>query len=385
MLKELKGYSEENGLTINMKKTKVMIFNKTGRHIRRNFYMGDLKVETTREYKYLGFKIIPYGGITPGLLDLKYRAVKAYFKMKSKMGPSFCKYPIVTIKLFQTLIQPILLYSSDFWGVLKMPNNNPFENIHMKFCKELLGVQKQTTNVGILLELGQLPLSIHASKNAIKNWGRITNDKQCNTLVTASLEHAANNNLIWPKRIEGALTKIGMLNTFISKDSKAHIQAFQRMSDIFHQDSFSQIKKENSKLRTYSTIKTQIGYENYLCQIQNIQERVTLTKFRLSNHRLMIETGRHQRIDKDQRFCPFCPTKIEDEHHFLMECQVFSTLRVELFNKVLKEEGDFMHLENSEKFVTLLNNPAVIRHTANHIFRTFHIREYLLRNHKKPM
>ena len=51
MLKELNNYSEENGLTVNIKKTKVMIFNKTGRHIRRNFYLGDLKVETTREYK----------------------------------------------------------------------------------------------------------------------------------------------------------------------------------------------------------------------------------------------------------------------------------------------------------------------------------------------
>ena len=85
MLKELKGYSDENGLTINMKKTKVMIFNKTGCHIRKNFYLGDIKVETIREYKYLGFKITPYRGINPGLLDLKDRAVKAYFKMKNKM------------------------------------------------------------------------------------------------------------------------------------------------------------------------------------------------------------------------------------------------------------------------------------------------------------
>ena len=273
----------------------------------------------------------------------------------------------------------------NFGGILKLPNNNPFETVHMKFCKELLVVQKQTTKTGVLQELDQLPLSVHEKKHAIKNWVRLTNDKQCNTLVSASLEHAANNNLMWPKRMEGTLAKIGLLNTFISKDSRAHIQAFQRMSDIFYQDSFSEIKKKTSKLRTYSTIKTQTGFENYLCQIQNIQDRVSLTKFRLSNHRLMIETGRHQRIDKDQRFCPFCPTKIEDEAHFLLECKVFSTLRVELFNKALNEEGNFMQLENSEKFVTLLSNPAVMRHTANHISKTFHIREYLLRNHKNPI
>ena len=259
MLKELKKYSEENGLTVNIKKTKVMIFNKTGRHIRRNFYLGDLKVETTREYKYLGFNITPHGGIAAGLIDLKDRALKAYFKMKNKMGLSFRKYPIVTIKLFQTLIQPILLYASDFWGVLKTPNNNPFEKIHMKFCKELLGVKIQTTNIGVLLELGQLPLSIYANKNAIKNWVRITDEKQYNSLIFSSYIHASNNNLMWPKRVKDTLSKIGMLETVIIKDRMAHTKAFQRLSDIFHQSAFSEIKKETSKLRTYSTMKTQIG------------------------------------------------------------------------------------------------------------------------------
>lgn len=39
------------------------------------------------------------------------------------MGPLFQRYPTVTIKLFETLIKPILLYCSDFWGIRKMPKN----------------------------------------------------------------------------------------------------------------------------------------------------------------------------------------------------------------------------------------------------------------------
>ena len=116
MLSELKIYTEENGLTINMDKTKVMIFNKTGRHIRRNFKLGNLVVETTREYKYLGIKVTPSGEISSCLMDLRDRALKAFYKLKNKMGPSFRKHPELTIKLFDTLIKPILLYSSDFWG-----------------------------------------------------------------------------------------------------------------------------------------------------------------------------------------------------------------------------------------------------------------------------
>ena len=52
------------------------------------------------------------------------------------------------------MVKTILIYASDFWGCLKLPKNNPIERLHNMFCKQLLGVQKQTNTVGILLELG---------------------------------------------------------------------------------------------------------------------------------------------------------------------------------------------------------------------------------------
>ena len=381
MLMKLKSYTEKNGITLNIEKTKVMIFNKCGRHMRRNFYFGEEKIETSRKYKYLGFMITPSGEITTGLQDLKDRALKATMKLKHKLGFFFQKQPLIAIKLFNALIKPILLYASDFWGILKQPQNNPIANLQLSFYKQLLGVQKQTTNIGVLLELGQVPLSIQANKNAIKNWGRITNHTKCNELLSMSYANAIINNLTWPERVKNTLSEIGMLNKFLSKDSRTHTQAFQRMSDIFHQNSFSEIKKDSSKLRTYSMIKTQIGYENYLSHIQNIQNRVSFTKFRLSNHRLMIETGRHQRIEKNLRFCPFCPTKIEDEFHFLLECQVFKTPREELI-KAAMEVGNFSQLGKLEKFVTLFSNQEIIPHTASCIHRMFYIREYILGKHK---
>ena len=82
MLETRNYYATSNGLKINIDKSKVMIFNKTGRHIRKNFYLGETTIETSREYKYLGFKVTPYGRIANGLHDLKDRALKAFYKMK---------------------------------------------------------------------------------------------------------------------------------------------------------------------------------------------------------------------------------------------------------------------------------------------------------------
>ncbi len=110
MLSALKDYTEKNGMTINTKKTQTIIFNKTGRHIRKQFYVGNERLEFTRQYKYLGFVVTPSGELTTGLKDLKNRALRALAKLKNKMGVAFRRHPLITMKLFKSLIEPILLY-----------------------------------------------------------------------------------------------------------------------------------------------------------------------------------------------------------------------------------------------------------------------------------
>ena len=110
------------------------------------------------------FFVVTPGEITSGLIDLKNRALRAYFKLKIGMGQYFKTYPEMTLNLFDTLIKPILLYVLDFWGCLKMPHNNQIENTHMIFCKDLLGVQRQTSNIGVLLELGRVPIIIYVKR-----------------------------------------------------------------------------------------------------------------------------------------------------------------------------------------------------------------------------
>ena len=95
--------------------------------MRRSFSVGGERLESTRQYKYLGFVATPSGEITTGLKDLKDRALRAFSKLRGKLGTSFRGCPLVTLKLFKSLVEPILLYASDFWGVLKMPDNNPVD------------------------------------------------------------------------------------------------------------------------------------------------------------------------------------------------------------------------------------------------------------------
>ena len=83
---------------------------------------------------------------------------------------------------------------------------------------------------------------------------------------------------------------VGNINELVDKI------ALQRMIDIFYQEAFADISRENSKLRTYAKLKQNRGLENYLKNV-NVEERTPLTKIRLSNHDLMIEKGRHQELE----------------------------------------------------------------------------------------
>lgn len=46
----------------------------------------------------------------------------------------------------------------------------------------------------------------------------------------------------------------------------------------------------------------------------------TLFRFRTSNHKLPIETGRWNNVPRNQRFCNLCKNNIGDEYHYIMIC-----------------------------------------------------------------
>lgn len=291
--------------------------------------------------------------------------------------------PITTLHLFDTLVKPILLYNSDFWGCLKMPNNNPIENVHMRFCKELLGVQTQTTNIGVLLELGRIPIMFYGLKNCVKNWSRIHIAGKANEIVILAHQMSLNCSLKWTEDVKMCLNRSGIGSECANKE--IYHMVFKRMTDIFYQESFLTINSEESKLRTFGKLKTDIGMTKYLTQVQRIDTRVALSKIRLSNHDLMIEKGRHLKIDKTERFCPFCPNLVETEEHFLLHCKTFSTLRKIPMSEAASIVPSLNQCSVWDKFITLLTNENISNQVGDYIHRALHCRRFLLNKPKTPI
>ena len=98
-------------------------------------------------------------------------------KLKNAMGIDFNRNVYTVLYIFDIVIKPILLYAADFWGCLKITKVNPIDTLHYMVCKQVLGVQRKTTNIGVLLEIGRLPLYIDTIKFSVKNWERIRKSK----------------------------------------------------------------------------------------------------------------------------------------------------------------------------------------------------------------
>ena len=120
-LNELQLYCKEKKLAVNIDKTKAMIFSKTGRSWKENFTYNNVIIENVKTYKYLGFVVSQSGGIKAGLDDLRIRGLKALIKIRRALGTLFHYNINNTIHIFNSMVKPILLYCSDFWGCLKPP------------------------------------------------------------------------------------------------------------------------------------------------------------------------------------------------------------------------------------------------------------------------
>ena len=68
-----------------------------------------------------------------------------------------------------------------------------------------------------------------------------------------------------------------------------------------------------------------------------------------------IEKGRFENIELEQRLCIFCErNEIENEVHFLINCDLYKDRRTILFSKTIDECNHVSSLNDQEKFIHLM-------------------------------
>ena len=86
---------------------------------------------------------------------------------------------------------------------------------------------------------------------------------------------------------------------------------------------------QQSKITTYRSLNPNLNVHNLYKNNNTFPDylRISFTRLRLSSHRLAIETGRWNRIERSERYCS-CQTNVQTEEHVLVECPLTEHLRV---------------------------------------------------------
>ena len=128
--------------------------------------------------------------------------------------------------------------------------------------------------------------------------------------------------------------------------------------------------------------KTTIILESYLAQKFNIKHKIAISRFRLSNHQLMIEKGRHMKpkIERNERLCYLCKNEIENEEHFLVTCPLYSPQRKVLENACVENCIRYDYLSKEQKFIFIMSNENedILKSLGNFIFNSMILREKII-------
>ena len=128
-------------------------------------------------------------------------------------------------------------------------------------------------------------------------------------------------------------------------------------------DLFNDFNKVNgNKLRTYRIFKDRLETSSYIKLVQDRECRRILSNFRCGSLPLAVETGRFTKpyTNLHDRKCIYCKLdKVEDEKHFLLECDFYSDLRDDFYAHILNIYPTFCSFNQDEKLHFLMNSDFI--------------------------
>jgi hypothetical protein len=160
----------KRGLIVNVKKTKVMVFNYADP--RQEFmFEGDI-IEHVQTFKYLGILLKTTSDLDNAVEHLVVASKRSLFTLNCHCA----ELHIMDFKLhydfFNTLVRSTGCYAYEVWVDFKKIET--FEIMYRRFFKSLFGAQKTTSTSIVLAKFGKLPFEHFACRQALLYYNRVS-------------------------------------------------------------------------------------------------------------------------------------------------------------------------------------------------------------------
>lgn len=294
----------------------------------------------------------------------------------------------VRLEMFRTLVDSVLSYGAEVWGpqlAAKAASSNDgrtgcsAEALHLSFLRQQLGVRQSTPNAVVLTETGEQPLWARWLKRSARLWNRLLQeppDSLARRALEASVtlaQEAPNRQLAWSSwagQMATAMAAIG-LPLDLQQPRPVSYAAVQQAALDRHLQQLSTAATRLGATKTAHYMQrvwggtldvNTYGRAAYLDAVRERVRRQALAQLRTGSHWGAEETGRWERVDREQRICPHCRTGIEDVEHMLFACPLYVTVRARFPQLFAEQHSLHSFLEQT---------PGTVAHFAADIRRTW--------------
>ena len=360
------------GLTINIDKSKVVVFRKGGFLGRRERWVfGGGLLEVVNSYKFLGLLFSTRLSFVAAGEEAATKAKKCTVEILRALRKINCISPVVFFKLFDSQVVPILLYGAEVWGYKQYES---VERVHLFACKSFLRVCNKTPNNVVYGEVGRYPLHITAVIKCIKYWFKLLlqpdnyySKKSYNMLL---MSHNRGKTT-WVSRVKNILVNNGFEQVWLfgcGNEKQFVFELRERLFSSFVHGWFEHIST-SVHVGMYGKFKSVFEREKYVGCIKRESYRGALSRFRMGVSEINYHRFRFSK-NEDDKNCKFCKQKIENEVHFIFECLKYKELRNKFLPFLCIEEN------KNEAVIKLLNskNEEMLTKVAMYIFFALRLR-----------
>jgi exonuclease III len=365
-----------NAMTVNIKKSEVVVFNNDcseSYNTCRVTYDGmDMVVKSKFIYLGMLFDEVNINGKNPSkassrCLDKGKHAMYALIRRCHEMD---IHNVYIKTRLFDTLVKPIIYYGCEVWCPYSLPKGDHLtesghsfnmENLHKNFLRQCLGIRQSVPDIVVMNELQREPLIFGMVKQLLGFWNRIQKRPDSDLVKIALLEswdlakRFMKRKLSWVAQLYGFLSKFGcniLLGDNIQPIKIAEVLDNMTLSwksslcrkypDIMLVDgmfhcarvvrSIPDGESDGFKAITYFrwfANSVADKWSTFWFHLNRFDQITTTARFRMGSHWLNSEMGRFRNnmVPRSQRICTCCCLHDrEDEVHILI-CPFYNNIR----------------------------------------------------------
>lgn len=332
LVSRVEKYCKQWRMTVNVEKTKVMVFRKNYQVRREEISIGygKYELEQVRQYKYLGVMLdeaLRFNVAQEELANAGSRALGAVINQaRHHKDLGYKTYS----KIIDACVTPVLGYCGEVHGHQTIKK---IADVQFRAVRYYLGLPRNTALASLNAEMGWLPIEYKRQKDVLRYYNRIM--KMEDSRIPKTLYKCTKTNRdSWAQKTLDLMKKIN-LDHYWEMDIAIPEEILNFNIKEQYKKEWHQQVWEKPKLRLYRDVKKTTEVSGYVKAGIPKHLRSMIAQLRCGVLKLRLETGRYNHELLATRTCDVCGTReIENETHFIFDCSAYNVVRNRLIDKV---------------------------------------------------